>query len=323
MIGEYLQFHLHLLKLLMYKFDYTLEAVSAKKERYVWLVFMGIVFFVLYGFANELADLTSPHPSYFMEWEKSIPFVEVFIVPYMSSDLMFIVAFLLPYTRIELRILAARVLFIVTISSLIFVLFPLQFAFDKPEILYFHALFGALQADLPYNQLPSLHISFAIVLWYSMKKYILNKYLKVFTLFWFLLITVSTLFVYQHHFIDIPTGAMMGFIAVKLISKDSSFIKHFTTPRSLKMGLYFLGGAVFFMLVSFNIDIFKWLFLYIFISLFSISVIYAFGLNTFLVGKNSNASIFQRVLFFPYFLGSYLSWVFYKQKIPLKAFVKS
>lgn len=308
----------------MYKFDPDLHALTAKKERFMWLLFMGILFFLLYGASNQVAALTMPHPSFFMSWERDIPFIEAFIVPYMSSDLMFIIAFLLPYTRLELRVLAARVLFIIVLSTSIFVLFPLQLSFPKPEIQTFTFLFGALEADLPFNQLPSLHISFAVVLWYSMRKYIKNIFIKSFTIVWFLLIGVSTLLVYQHHFIDIPTGIIMGFLAVSMIKEDenSFFVSQFTTPRSLKMGLYFLIGSVIFMILSFTVDSLMWLFLYLFVSLFAVSIVYAFGLNSFLVGKSSQAVLWQKVLFFPYFLGSYISWIYYKRKIPLMSCVK-
>lgn len=308
----------------MYKFNPDLNAITAKKERYVWLLFMGIVFFLLYGSSNQIAHLLSPHSSLLMEWEKQIPFVEVFIIPYMSSDLMFVIAFLLPYTRLELRVLAARVLFIVVFSSLIFVLFPLQFSFTKPEIHTFNFLFGALQADLPYNQLPSLHISFAVVLWFSLRKYLKNKFLKAFTALWFYLIALSTLFVFQHHFIDIPTGLLMGLVVVWLIRQDqkSFFISQFTTPRNLKMGLYFLVGATIFMLLGFNVPSLKWLFIWLFISMFSVSIVYAFGLNSLLVGKQAKANVWQWVLFFPYFIGSYFSWHYYKRNITLMAPVK-
>ncbi len=325
MTGVYLPSPLPLLQVKMYTFDPALQSITAKKERVVWLIFMGIVFFLLYGAANQLAGVTSPHPSFYMEWEKKIPFIEAFIIPYMSSDLMFVVAFLLPYTRLELRVLVARVLFIVFFSSLIFVLFPLQFAFEKPEIESFHLLFGLLEADLPFNQLPSLHISFAIVLWVSMKKYLHHTFLKALTLFWFFLIALSTLFVYQHHFIDIPTGLLMGIIAVNVIKVDEDhfFVSQFMTPRSLKMGLYFLLGAVVFMVLALKSSGFlAAFFLWIFLSLFSVSLVYAFGLNTLLAGKDVKASFWQWMLFSPYFLGSYLSWYYYKRKLSLMAHVK-
>jgi len=302
----------------MYKFDPQIDALSAPKERFVWLVFMGILFFLLYGASNQFSGITAPHPSYFMQWETKIPFIEVFIIPYMSSDLMFVLAFLLPYTRRELRVLAFRVLFIVAMSCFIFLIFPLQFAFEKPEIQSFKALFTALTADLPYNQLPSLHISFAVVLYASMKEHLNNIVLKFITLVWFFLITLSTLFVYQHHFIDIPTGFIMGFLAVFLIRKQDLYIENFMTPRSLKMGLYFLFASVLFMVLSFNAQgILVYFSLWIFFSLLSLSLIYAFGFNTCLAGSKAKANVWQWIVFFPYFFGSYLSWIYYKRKIPL------
>mgnify|MGYP000895467305 CR=1 FL=1 len=100
----------------MYAFDAKLEARATLKERFVWTLFMGALFFILYGAANQYAHMTAPHSSFYGEWEHQIPFVSSFIIPYMSSDVMFCIAFLLPQTRLELRILSLRVLFIVEIG---------------------------------------------------------------------------------------------------------------------------------------------------------------------------------------------------------------
>ncbi len=303
----------------MYAFNPGLEANSVTKERFVWMLFMGITFFLLYGAANQYAGLTRPHPTLWMEWEKDIPFISAFIVPYMSSDLMFVIAFFLPYTRLDLRILAARVLFIVMGSVGLFVLFPLQFSFEKPPIESFTFLFGLLEADLPYNQAPSLHIAFAIVLWASMRKYIHSLWLRIFLAIWLWLIALSTLFVYQHHFIDLPTGALLGLLAVYVLRADrpSLLTTSFTTPRSLKMGLYYLVASTIFMVLAFALPSLKWMFLWLFISLFSVSVIYAFGLNTLLAGKEGKAKLWQWILFAPYFVGNYISWHYYKLRLPL------
>jgi len=307
----------------MYAFDYNLEAKAVSKERFVWMLYMGIVFFLLYGASNQYAGLTAPHPSFWMAWESQIPFIEAFIVPYMSSDVMFVIAFFMPYTRLELRILAARILFIILLSCMVFVLFPLQFSFEKPEIQSFTFLFGILEADLPFNQLPSLHVAFAMILWASMKKHIKNRWIKIFTALWFWLIALSTVLVYQHHFIDIPTGAIVGLMAIYLLKeeKQSIFTHSFSTPRSLKMALYYIVAAVLFMLLFFYVLSyvlwFSWFFLWIFASLLLVSIIYAFGLNSLLAGKNAKASWLQWILFSPYFVGNYISWQYYKRKLPL------
>lgn len=299
----------------MYKFDVALGAKTAMKERVVWMLYLGIMFFLLYGSANHFSSLTAPHASLFFEWEKNIPFIESFIVPYMASDLMFVVAFLLPYTRLELRVLALRVFSIVVVSVILFLIFPLQFAFEKPEVESFSFLFTALEADKPFNQAPSLHVSFSIVLWYSMQTQMKSLFLKTLLALWFGTIALSTLFVYQHHLIDLPTGALVGFLAVYFISskRENKILKAFMTPRSLKMALYYLLASAFFMFLAFWVSTF---FLYLFLSLFFVSVIYAFGLNELLTKKA------YWVLFAPYFIGNHFSWMYYKRKLPLMSEVK-
>ncbi|CAA6821559.1 MAG: Ser/Thr and Tyr protein phosphatase (dual specificity) [uncultured Sulfurovum sp.] len=305
----------------MYKFEVALDAKASMKERLVWMVYLGIMFFLLYGSANHFAYLTAPHPVMVFDWEQHIPFIEASIVPYMASDLMFVLAFLLLYTRLELRILALRVFAIVTVSVICFVLFPLQFSFEKPEIEQFTFLFTLLEADLPFNQAPSLHVSFAIVLYFSMREKIGSSWLKGLLALWFMLIIVSTLLVYQHHFIDVPTGALVGFLAVYFINKkkENRVLKAFMTPRSLKMALYYLVGSIVFVLLAFNISAF---FLYVALSLFLVSVVYAFGLHGWLMSSALPEYFLKYVIFAPYILANGLSWLYYKRKIPLMTDVK-
>lgn len=306
----------------MYKFDVALDAKASIKERFVWMLYLGILFFLLYGAANQWASLHAPHHVIQFGWEENIPFIEAFIIPYMATDLMFVVAFFLPYTRLELRVLSLRVFAIVVFSVVMFVLFPLQFSLEKPEIVEFRWLFGLLEADLPYNQAPSLHVSFAIVLWYAMQTQIKSLFLRILLALWFGLIVLSTLFVYQHHFIDLPTGALVGFLVVYFISpkREKRILYAFTTPRSLKMALYYLVASVFFMILAFTLSF--W-FLYPFLSLFLVSVIYAFGLNSWLMSDHRIAYLFKYILFAPYILGNTLSWWYYKRRLPLMTEVEA
>ena len=298
-------------------FNPQIDAAATLKERFVWLVYMGALFFLLYGAANQFAAVTAPHYAFFFDWERSIPFVPAFIVPYMSSDVVFVVAFLLAQTRLELRILSIRVLFIVLVSVCIFILSPLQFSFEKPTIESFNFLFTLLEADKPYNQLPSLHASFSLVFWFCMKDLISNRWLKAALACWLTLIVLSTLFVYQHHLIDLPTGLIVGFLSVYLFNKRTqhSLLTHFMTPRHLKMALYFLLASLVFMLLSFTVSAF---FIYFFICMLSVSLVYAFGFSHFLVAQEK-VNILQWLIFSPYFLGCKISWHFYKRSIPLHA----
>ena len=296
------------------KFHIALTSNSTLKERFVWLLYLGIVFFLLYGSVNQYALIIQTNTSFFMNWEKSIPFIESFIIPYMSSDILFVIAFLLHQTRISLKVLALRSFTSIVVSVLVFAVFPLKFSFEKPIVDNF--LFEMLEMDLPYNQMPSLHVSLAVILWFSMKNNIQSKLIKIVLFIWLVLVVLSTLLVYQHHFIDVPTGFLLGILIVYLINekKETYFTKSFTSPRNIKIALYYLFFSIVFMVLSFKLN--SLICLYLFLSIFFLSAIYAFGLNDLLVTKNAKANIFQKILFLPYFVGSHLSWIYYKKKIP-------
>ena len=296
------------------KFHIALTSNSTLKERFVWLLYLGIVFFLLYGSVNQYALIIQTNTSFFMNWEKSIPFIESFIIPYMSSDILFVIAFLLHQTRISLKVLALRSFTSIVVSVLVFAVFPLKFSFEKPIVDNF--LFEILEIDLPYNQMPSLHVSLAVILWFSMKNNIQSKLIKIVLFIWLVLVVLSTLLVYQHHFIDVPTGFLLGILIVYLINekKETYFTKSFTSPRNIKIALYYLFFSIVFMVLSFKLN--SLICLYLFLSIFFLSAIYAFGLNDLLVTKNAKANIFQKILFLPYFVGSHLSWIYYKKKIP-------
>lgn len=298
----------------MTQFDIAFTAPSTLKERFVWLVYLGIVFFLLYGSANQYAAIINTDTAFFMQWEKGIPFIEWFIVPYMSSDILFVIAFLLPQRRIDIKTLALRSFFAIAVSVITFVLLPLKFSFDKPPVDNF--LFDMLKMDLPYNQMPSLHISLAVILWFSMKNTIQSKLIKSILLIWLVLIGLSTLLVYQHHFIDLPSGFLLGMAMVYLFNekKPAYFSQSFTTPRHLKIALYYLVLSILLMVLAFKLSSF--ICFYLFISVFSISVIYAFGLNGLLMAPNKGIRFLQKLFFLPYFVGSHLSWLYYKRNIP-------
>jgi hypothetical protein len=70
----------------------------------------------------------------------------------------------------------------------------------------FGTMFDLLMGfDRPFNQIPSLHIALAVILWalYARK---VTGLARILLDVWFMLIGASVLTTYQHHFIDIPTG---------------------------------------------------------------------------------------------------------------------
>jgi membrane-associated phospholipid phosphatase len=180
-----------------------------------WLAFLGPFFFLTYGLANGLAAQRAKVPSVVFAWETGMPFWPWTILPYWSIDLLYGISLFICTSRRELDTHAKRLLTAQLVAVACFVLVPLRFAFDRPAAdgpwgLMFSALAGF---DQPFNQLPSLHIALAAILW-SLYSRRLTGIARLLMGAWFALICGSVLTTYQHHFIDIPTGALLGALCI-------------------------------------------------------------------------------------------------------------
>lgn len=187
-----------------------------------WLLGLGPFFFLSYGFANHwAADHGASHTLAFA-WEREIPFLPWTILPYWSIDLLYGLAFLTCRSPRETDRLGLRLFTAQCVAVSCFLLFPLRYGFSRPPAegpsqLLFDALAGF---DLPYNQAPSLHIALLVILWVRYHHALLTaptqQHWQGPLHLWFALIGVSVLTTYQHHFIDIPTGALLGFFCLWL-----------------------------------------------------------------------------------------------------------
>ena len=183
-----------------------------------WLALCGPWFFIAYGFANWFTSHRTHVDTWYFEWEKRVPFVPELVVPYWSLDLLFIVAFFLPRTRGELRLLGTRIFTIITLTCVCFLIWPLKFDLPRPMPAGWTApFFRALYAnDLPYNLAPSLHIGLRCLFWITYGRH-MRGWARTAMRWWFILIGISTLLVWQHHLMDIVTGFLMAYAIVALL----------------------------------------------------------------------------------------------------------
>ena len=180
-----------------------------------WLAFLAPFFFVTYGLANWSAAQRADVPSVVFAWETGIPFWAWTILPYWTIDLLYGLSLFVCTTRRELETHPRRLLTAQVIAIACFVAVPLRFSFPHPAT---DGVWGDLFAvlagfDRPFNQLPSLHIALAVILWaiYARK---LSGVARMAMEAWLALICVSVLTTYQHHFIDIPTGLLLGAVCL-------------------------------------------------------------------------------------------------------------
>ena len=199
------------------------------------LALVGALFYTSYGLSNHYAASLAYVPEIAFAWERDIPFWAWTIVPYWSLNLMYAAAFFLCRNACEQNRYVAQLVLAQIIATTCFMLFPLHFGWPKPPTDGLWGwLFDSLVAfDLPYNQAPSLHIALSIIVgafyWTRFPR------IRLPLLLWQSLIALSVLTTYQHHFIDVPTGALLGWLVLWAIPQHgvSPFRRPFGTQGRL------------------------------------------------------------------------------------------
>ncbi|MFU9046805.1 phosphatase PAP2/dual specificity phosphatase family protein [Acinetobacter tibetensis] len=290
-----------------------MQALTHQAGTWKWgilcLLFLAPFFFLSYGFANHYAAGLNYVPSIVFSWEKYIPLWPWTIVPYWSIDLFYGLSLLLCWNKFELKQHVLRLFSAQLISIGCFLLFPLKFSFERPELQsFFGVWFDILMGfDKPFNQAPSLHIVLLMILWDFYRRHVPSSY-RWFVDLWSFLIGVSVLTTWQHHFIDIPTGIWVGAFCLWLFPLYASSplqtqkvqqrtLKHF------KLGSYYLIAAL---LLTFLALFFKgwmlWL-AYPASSLFLVACAYSLNRPHFFQKQaDGTISIAAWILFAPYFL---------------------
>lgn len=279
----------------------------------LWLLLLGPLFFASYGGANWLASQRAEVGHIVFDWERYIPFVPWTILPYWIIDAMYAVSLFICTEKRELDAHAKRLLTAQLIAVTCFVLFPLGFTFERPPVEgWSGVLFTALAGfDKPFNQAPSLHIALLVILWVRFAAHA-PGWLR-----WPLhllgsLIAISVLTTYQHHFIDVPTGALLGWFAVWLwptgAYTDAHAIEPARSERVVKLAVYYAVAAMVLAAIAlFMGGWFLWL-LWPAVSLLLVAVIYRWlGPAGFCKAGEGRLALASRWLLFPYLVGAWVN----------------
>ena len=313
------------------------------------LALVGMLFYASYGLSNHYAASLAYVPEIAFAWERNIPFWEWTILPYWSLNLMYAAAFFLCRNAREQNRYVARLVSAQIVATTCFMLFPLHFGWPKPPTDgLWGVMFDSLVAfDLPYNQSPSLHIALSIIVgafyWTRFPK------IRLPILLWQSLIALSVLTTYQHHFIDVPTGALLGWLVLWAIpqrgvspfrrrslsvvqpdnqtgrlktneesfarTREASFREAKTSPatrsREIKIAMLYLAGAVLSALPSFFGGAWLWM-LWVSVSLSVVAFAYLTG-NTAVFQKQADGrlSAAATVLLLPYLAGVRLNMAYW------------
>jgi protein-tyrosine phosphatase len=216
------------------------------KHSLAWLVVLAPLFFLSYGWSNHLAAARGVTSSIVFDWESAIPFLPWTIVPYWSIDLMYGLSFLACRGAREVNHHGLRLLTAQSVSVACFIAFPLRFSTDRPATDgVFGNLFDALTSfDLPYNQAPSLHISLLLIIWWTLVRHATPGW-RIFWHGWAILVASSVLTTWQHHFFDLPTGALAGLFCLWMWpDQGESPLTMARTAVRPRIALWYLTGAL-------------------------------------------------------------------------------
>lgn len=307
-----------------------MTAASARRpwgRALLWLIFLGPLFFLSYGYANSVAAARVDVPSIVFDWERAMPFWAWTIVPYWSIDLFYGISLFVCRDRRELDTQALRLLSAQVVAISCFLLFPLHFSFTRPDTGgVFGWLFDVLLGfDKPFNQAPSLHIVLLIVLWVRFARHLGGVWRWMLHV-WFALIGVSVLTTYQHHFIDLPTGVLAGWLCVWLWPEGAvAPWRHAALardPQRWKLALIYLAGAgaCTYAAMAFG-GIGLWL-LWPALSLLLVALNYAvLGADGFQKRDDGRLSTAACWLYAPYLLGAWLNSRWWTRHAPQPVWV--
>ncbi|MDF9618205.1 phosphatase PAP2/dual specificity phosphatase family protein [Pseudomonas entomophila] len=278
----------------------------------LWLLLLGPFFFLSYGLTNTYTAGRDDIGSLVFAWERHMPLWPWTIIPYWSIDLLYGLSFLLPLTRREMDRHALALLTAQFISVACFLLWPLRFTFERPELSgLFGWLFDVLMGfDKPYNQAPSLHIALLVIIWTMFARHTQQRLWRWLVHGWMGLIGLSVLTTWQHHFIDVPTGALAGFVCLWLWPRQGALpwqtARFARAPKRWRLALRYALGAMLLAVIAFKLGHAALWLLWPAVSLLLVGLNYAVvGAGGFQKGADGRLSIAATCLLAPYLLAAW------------------
>jgi protein-tyrosine phosphatase/membrane-associated phospholipid phosphatase len=301
--------------------DLSVRPPGLWKRAVLWLLLLAPLFFGTYGFATWATARRAEVGSVVFGWEHLIPLWPWTIVPYWSIDLLYGFSLLVCATRRELDTHGRRLLTAQAIAVSCFLLFPLRFSVERPaQDGVFGWMFDVLMGfDKPFNQAPSLHITLLVVLWVCFAAHSRGVW-KLLVHGWFALIGLSVLTTWQHHFVDLPTGVLAGWLCVWLWPdqgpnplRQAAWTRD---PSRRRLAWRYLAGAVIGALLACLGGAALWL-AWPALSLAGVALNYAWlGPAGFQKRANGTLSPAARWLFAPYLLAARINAAWWTRRHP-------
>ena len=173
----------------------------------VWSFWVGVAFFGVYPAMNWLTSLRRAPWHLYFPAELRIPFVPQFIWVYLSMYVLFALPlFFIPAERMPP--LGKQLIAGCIISAVVFLILPAELGFVRqvPSAAPYQAIYARVfRIDRPYNLVPSLHVIFSTAIALACADFA-RPFVRTLILAWLVVIVASTVFVHQHHLVDLAAA---------------------------------------------------------------------------------------------------------------------
>lgn len=182
-----------------------------------------VLFVAIYGSTNWITSLRNDRLRLWFEWELAIPPIPWMAWPYLSL----VAAFFMPMFTLgkaEIDALCRRLATATMVSGVCFLLVPAELGFARQawvaerEITFrlIHTL------DLPHNLMPSLRVSWSLILLITLLATCTPAVRRLFEL-WLVLVLASVVLTHQHHVLDVLGGILVAFVCFVTVRGDGSW----------------------------------------------------------------------------------------------------
>ncbi len=271
------------------------------RTRLVHLILNWLTFSVCYPLCNLLAAQHQVQRSLAIGFDAAIPFLPWMAVPYATSGLLFTLVFFLVRGNEQLRVVSRRLLLVAVAACLAFTAAPAQFGAVRPVVadIMPAALYRWLDiVDRPYNQCPSLHVAYCVIIWLALRPLCFGM-ARALLGAWLVLVAASTLFTWQHHVADVAGGLLLGAAAAWAVRPGATRRTTVSFYYAITAGLVVLVGVA---------ALRSWIAAYGAVSLLLVAAAYAVRRPDFLAKRAGQHPLRAWLLFWPYLAGYRLTW---------------
>ena len=271
------------------------------RERLTLLAINGVAFQALYGACNAAAARTGVTRTIATPWDAAVPFVPWMLLPYMTSVPLLIAGFLLAPDRRSLRALSQRCLLATALATLAFALWPLRMTtVDGVPASPLLALLARTLAslDAPFNQWPSLHVAYCVVLWPALRDAASGAAARIAIAAWLALVVASTVLAHRHFLPDVVGGLALGGLCQVVVAA------HRTRPP---VALHYVVAALAALVLGMTLSV-PWLGAWLAAGFAGVALAYAREDVDFLHKRRGTFPAWIWLLHAPYLWGYWLTW---------------